>query len=121
MIDIAYFPGFHFKNSISPGFCEHRCAVTIRKLSEDIAACQLKLSREKTAYSKSYKMLEGDKPIVGECGSCGEPAELKCSGCKMVTYCKVECQKSAWKDHRQNCRFGYECMLFTCFCPNFIF
>eukprot|EP00090_Calanus_glacialis_P035188 TRINITY_DN60124_c0_g1_i1.p1 TRINITY_DN60124_c0_g1~~TRINITY_DN60124_c0_g1_i1.p1 ORF type:complete len:336 (-),score=82.17 TRINITY_DN60124_c0_g1_i1:45-1052(-) len=49
-------------------------------------------------------MLEGDRPIVGECGSCGEPAELKCSGCKMVTYCKVECQKSAWKDHRQNCR-----------------
>ena len=65
-------------------------------------------------------MLEGDRPIVGECGSCGEPAELKCSGCKMVTYCKVECQKSAWKDHRQNCRFVYECLLFTCFCPIFI-
>lgn len=49
-------------------------------------------------------MSEDEKPIVGECASCGEPAQLKCSGCKMVAFCKVECQKLMWKKHRPNCR-----------------
>jgi len=29
---------------------------------------------------------------------------LKCTGCKMVYYCDVNCQKKHWKQHKENCR-----------------
>ncbi|CAH1964733.1 unnamed protein product [Acanthoscelides obtectus] len=41
----------------------------------------------------------GDK-----CAECGEPAELKCSACKLVSYCGKEHQKKDWKNHKAVCR-----------------
>lgn len=38
------------------------------------------------------------------CAQCQQPAELKCSGCKLVTYCSKEHQKQHWKTHKTLCR-----------------
>jgi len=42
--------------------------------------------------------------VVGECGACAKPAQLRCSGCRMVAYCDVNCQKEHRQDHKDNCR-----------------
>ena len=45
--------------------------------------------------------------ILGyKCNLCGTNREnlLKCSACKQVRYCNIECQKTDWDDHRKNCR-----------------
>ncbi|CAG9774056.1 unnamed protein product [Ceutorhynchus assimilis] len=39
-----------------------------------------------------------------KCAECGEKAELKCSGCKLVSYCDKEHQKKHWKEHKNLCR-----------------
>ncbi|KAF8215502.1 hypothetical protein K438DRAFT_1704395 [Mycena galopus ATCC 62051] len=36
-------------------------------------------------------------------GGCGRNAKLRCSGCKSVRYCGVECQKHDWKSHKTVC------------------
>ncbi|KAG8227849.1 hypothetical protein J437_LFUL010708 [Ladona fulva] len=41
---------------------------------------------------------------AGNCGVCGQPATLKCSGCKEQYYCSKEHQKSDWKRHKETCR-----------------
>ena len=39
------------------------------------------------------------------CEHCGNFGELKrCSRCKIVYYCSVECQRTHWKSHRSNCQ-----------------
>ncbi|KAJ6561671.1 hypothetical protein B0H19DRAFT_1142284 [Mycena capillaripes] len=35
-------------------------------------------------------------------GGCGKHADLRCSGCKSVRYCDVECQKKDWKTHKRS-------------------
>ncbi|KAF7280479.1 hypothetical protein GWI33_005821 [Rhynchophorus ferrugineus] len=39
-----------------------------------------------------------------KCAECGEPADLKCSACKLVAYCGKEHQKKHWKAHKSLCR-----------------
>ncbi|KAJ7141714.1 hypothetical protein C8R43DRAFT_1017061 [Mycena crocata] len=34
---------------------------------------------------------------------CGQEAEMRCSGCKLVRYCGAECQKKDWKPHKLDC------------------
>jgi hypothetical protein len=45
------------------------------------------------------------KKIPNLCGSCNVIKEklLKCSRCKSVYYCSVECQKIDWKKHKLDC------------------
>lgn len=43
------------------------------------------------------------------CASCGKKADSttklkKCTGCYLVQYCGVACQKSAWRSHKKECR-----------------
>ncbi|KAL1497645.1 hypothetical protein ABEB36_008568 [Hypothenemus hampei] len=38
------------------------------------------------------------------CAECGQPADLKCSACKLVAYCGKEHQKKHWKEHKSFCR-----------------
>jgi len=45
-----------------------------------------------------------DRPVVGPCGHCAQDATFKCSGCKSVVYCGVECQKAHRKEHKGDCR-----------------
>ncbi|KAG2393367.1 hypothetical protein C9374_006898 [Naegleria lovaniensis] len=37
------------------------------------------------------------------CNTCGKPATSKCSQCKSVFYCSVECQKKNWPEHKKTC------------------
>lgn len=38
-----------------------------------------------------------------KCGICKADAEYKCSRCKLVYYCKKECQATHWKVHKKYC------------------
>ena len=40
------------------------------------------------------------------CGFCGKKRLdlFKCAACKSVWYCNVQCQKKAWKSHKDKCR-----------------
>uniref|UniRef100_A0A6P7GLW2 SET domain-containing protein SmydA-8-like n=1 Tax=Diabrotica virgifera virgifera TaxID=50390 RepID=A0A6P7GLW2_DIAVI len=39
-----------------------------------------------------------------KCEICEEPSELKCSACKLVSYCCKDHQKQGWKAHKPLCR-----------------
>lgn len=40
------------------------------------------------------------------CENCGKYEEklLRCTACKVTTYCSVECQKAKWKEHKKDCK-----------------
>ncbi|KAK5641450.1 hypothetical protein RI129_009997 [Pyrocoelia pectoralis] len=38
------------------------------------------------------------------CAECQQPANLKCSGCKLVSYCSKDHQKNHWQVHKTLCR-----------------
>ena len=42
---------------------------------------------------------------AGSCAHCGKQllARKRCSNCKQVSYCGVECQKAGWRGHRKTC------------------
>ncbi|KAG5877975.1 hypothetical protein JTB14_032236 [Gonioctena quinquepunctata] len=42
--------------------------------------------------------------MVEQCEECGASSEMKCSACKMVSYCSKEHQKKNWKSHKILCR-----------------
>ena len=42
----------------------------------------------------------------GACFVCQETAKLKCSQCKIVSYCGTDCQKLHWQTHKRMCRRG---------------
>ncbi|GLV39505.1 SET and MYND domain containing arthropod-specific member 5 [Carabus blaptoides fortunei] len=44
---------------------------------------------------------------IHTCAECKQPAELKCSACKLVWYCSKEHQKQHWKQHKNLCK-SYE-------------
>ena len=43
-----------------------------------------------------------DKRVCWYCNSCQANTSV-CSGCKIARYCKKECQKDAWVEHKQVC------------------
>lgn len=44
------------------------------------------------------------------CAECKQPAELKCSACKLIWYCSKDHQKTHWKVHKSSCR-AYEVII----------
>ena len=42
--------------------------------------------------------------ILARCAVCGSNASSRCSGCFSVAYCKAECQKSDWAEHKLGCK-----------------
>ena len=44
--------------------------------------------------------------VQKKCSFCGKKRLdlLKCAACKSVWYCNVQCQKKAWKSHKDKCR-----------------
>ena len=44
--------------------------------------------------------------VQKKCGFCGKKRLdlFKCAACKAVWYCNVQCQKKAWKSHKDKCR-----------------
>lgn len=43
---------------------------------------------------------------IGRCGACDSTGSslLKCSGCRLVSYCGTECQARHWKEHKSTCK-----------------
>ncbi len=51
--------------------------------------------RESGQGDKGMESGEGDKGMEsgeGKCGTCAQPATLKCTACKLVFYCDKNCQ-----------------------------
>ena len=54
------------------------------------------------------KTMDGEGYII--CNTCKMNLEVegcpvkRCGGCKKVTYCSVDCQKTDWKAHKEHCR-----------------
>ena len=41
------------------------------------------------------------------CSVCGSDASTRCAGCFSVAYCRTECQKSHWAEHKPQCQKPY--------------
>ena len=41
---------------------------------------------------------------VQKCGLCFQPSETKCSRCKVIYYCGVDCQRKHWPSHKKECK-----------------
>jgi len=59
---------------------------------------------EMTELAAMYDMLNVEDFMEDpKCAVCGEPAEKRCSKCKMEWYCGRKCQVAAWKKHKPFC------------------
>jgi len=47
-------------------------------------------------------------PPIQLCSVCTQPGLLRCSRCLGVLYCGVDCQKQAWKEHKEPCKKATE-------------
>lgn len=59
------------------------------------------------SFSREFILGAKDKAIVPtECGhrGCRNITEKRCGGCHIMYFCKKECQKAAWKYHKNECR-----------------
>ena len=45
--------------------------------------------------------------VTAKCGVCGAEATSRCASCYAVAYCCVDCQKSAWPEHKALCSKPY--------------
>ena len=45
-----------------------------------------------------------EENVENGCGQCSKPSKTKCSRCKTIYYCGVECQKKDWKGHKKFCK-----------------
>ena len=58
-----------------------------------------------TTASRAVEQISQETPDFGLCAAdCGNPAVLRCSGCLGAFYCGQECQKRAWKLHKEQCK-----------------
>lgn len=79
-------------------------------MKEDIVSFQLCSKKCKREFRKilaaQYAEKTGEPSCLGFiCNKCKviKPDIKQCSGCKMVRYCSLECQKSDWKNHKPCC------------------
>jgi hypothetical protein len=55
-----------------------------------------------TVGAHLYRLLTRRQAV---CGGCAKPYGLqRCSSCKIIKFCSRDCQKSAWKFHKQACQ-----------------
>lgn len=46
-----------------------------------------------------------DRPAeLTPCGHCTKPTRTRCAGCHVLYFCSKECQKSAWSEHKAECK-----------------
>ena len=43
-------------------------------------------------------------PTLTPCGRCQKPTRRRCAGCHILYFCSKECLKSAWPDHKAECK-----------------
>ena len=57
---------------------------------------------EKKLSTAIQRVLE---PLLVSCEVCKNVGDIKkCSACKELLYCSVQCQRKAWKEHKQVCK-----------------
>ena len=61
-------------------------------------------------HSSSLTLSTMEDLVSKVCSSCGKKGSdlIKCSVCKSVWYCNIQCQKKDWKSHKQCCGKGGE-------------
>ena len=42
------------------------------------------------------------------CNVCSKPTIKKCGKCGLARYCRTECQRSDWKNHKKICKYPFE-------------
>ncbi|XP_054164365.1 ankyrin repeat and MYND domain-containing protein 2-like [Oppia nitens] len=66
------------------------------------------IGSEPSAISILSQAVNGQKGFDEDsivCGTCGEPnPDKRCSQCKRVAYCNIECQKFHWNSHKKFCK-----------------
>ncbi|KAF9052402.1 hypothetical protein BDZ89DRAFT_1098464 [Hymenopellis radicata] len=55
-------------------------------------------------FAVSYLEPIGRDPEARRCFLCRQKSKSLCTGCKMVRYCSVACQKKDWKSHKRYCK-----------------
>ena len=57
--------------------------------------------------ARSNELIEA-LPRANGCTNCGTKEVVntlkRCTGCKFVKYCNVDCQKADWKNHKSVCK-----------------
>lgn len=43
-------------------------------------------------------------PVLTPCGHCQKPTRKRCAGCHVLYFCSKECLKSAWPEHKAECK-----------------
>merc|ERR1712004_235903 len=65
------------------------------------------LSTRRLSRADTHTTMTEEEP-VGDCGACAKPAQLRCSGCRLVAYCNAQCQKEHRSVHNNECRVWEE-------------
>ena len=76
------------------------------KHSDDTKEINEEIIKQMSGRSLTVKGTKNEKyRMCGWCSHSGPKQLLKrCSQCKSVSYCSVDCQRWAWKEHRADCR-----------------
>lgn len=87
----------------------HRARVAelgdLRALQRAVLAWQKREKSNRSKIAMTSKALE-TLPLCEQCGATSAQALLICGGCRAVSYCSRECQKSAWPGHKASCNKG---------------
>ncbi|XP_008330040.1 ankyrin repeat and MYND domain-containing protein 2-like [Cynoglossus semilaevis] len=83
-------------------YCE---ATLLQQLVRSFTSVEI--GNDPTAYSVLTQALTGQMAFedVDYCVTCGEKgADKRCSLCKTITYCSLNCQRLHWFTHKRMCR-----------------
>jgi len=48
--------------------------------------------------------IQVSKKVTNYCAVCNKPAQKRCSICKKIYYCSLDCQKNGWEKHKAECK-----------------
>lgn len=80
-------------------------SVLLRQGGKKVAYAEIFKHRLSLQTGRKIKKKIGKKHVGRRCAlpSCEEEGKLKCSRCKLVSYCSPECAKKRWGVHKKHC------------------
>jgi hypothetical protein len=60
------------------------------------------------SLKKDHNIPQGDPNVCARCLKSSSVKLKRCSRCKSVSYCTVECQKADWSKHKTYCVISHE-------------